>query len=88
LLGHTNREGGRQEVMTVQDGDPNTVVQPGEGTIPVPVSLNFINNEFTEPSTGEFMDVECPGISLSDEWLSPRAVLSFASEACVYCCGR
>ena len=47
--------------MTVQDGDPTTVVKPGEGTTPVPVSLNFINNEFTQPSTGEFMDVECPG---------------------------
>jgi hypothetical protein len=50
--------------MTVQDGDPTTVLQPGEGTTPVPVSLNFINNEFVEPITGEFMDVECPGTSL------------------------
>jgi malonate-semialdehyde dehydrogenase (acetylating)/methylmalonate-semialdehyde dehydrogenase len=47
--------------MTVQDGDPTTVVQPGEGTTPVPTSLNYIDNEFVEPSTGEFMDVECPG---------------------------
>ena len=45
--------------MTVQDGDPTTVVQPGEGTTPVPVSLSFINNEFVQPSTGEFM-VCCP----------------------------
>ena len=41
--------------MTVQDGDPTTVVQEGEGTTPVPVSLSFINNEFVEPSTGEFI---------------------------------
>ena len=41
--------------MTVQDGDPTTVVQEGEGTTPVPISLSFINNEFVEPSTGEFI---------------------------------
>ena len=62
--------------MTVQDGDPTTVLQPGEGTTPVPVSLNFIDNEFTEPTTGEFMDVECPGtyLRLTNEFLDRCSV--------------